>query len=168
MRSGHTLVGQLVASGEIPPAPFIVGATRSGTTLLRLMLDAHPDMAIPSETHFIPDLIKAYRLESATQRLQRQQSEQFAKVANTKAKAAALLRRQQAAEGGQRIWHDTAVLSRMHTVAQRPNLHGALGQSAKRGGEGWLPDGPVAGVGDHEYVGGEFLAVLLEQLCKVS
>ena len=30
--------------------PFIVGAPRSGTTLLRLMLDAHPDMAIPSET----------------------------------------------------------------------------------------------------------------------
>ena len=30
------------------------------------MLDAHPEMAIPSETHFIPDLIKAYRLESAT------------------------------------------------------------------------------------------------------
>jgi hypothetical protein len=55
-----------VATGEIPPAPFIVGATRSGTTLLRLMLDAHPHMAIPSETHFIPDLIKAYRLESAT------------------------------------------------------------------------------------------------------
>ena len=48
------------------PAPFVVGATRSGTTLLRLMLDAHPQMAIPSETHFIPDLIKAYRLESAS------------------------------------------------------------------------------------------------------
>jgi hypothetical protein len=55
-----------VASGELAPAPFVVGATRSGTTLLRLMLDAHPEMAIPSETHFIPDLIKAYRLESAT------------------------------------------------------------------------------------------------------
>jgi murein DD-endopeptidase MepM/ murein hydrolase activator NlpD len=38
------------------------------------------------------------RLETATQRLQRQQSEAFAKVANTKAKAAAILRRQQAAE----------------------------------------------------------------------
>ena len=35
------------------PAPFIVGAERSGTTLLRLMLDAHPDLAIPPETHFI-------------------------------------------------------------------------------------------------------------------
>ena len=40
-----------------PPAPFIGGATRSGTTLLRLMLDAHPDLAIPSETHFVPDMI---------------------------------------------------------------------------------------------------------------
>jgi Sulfotransferase family len=55
-----------VAAGELAPAPFIVGATRSGTTLLRLMLDAHPNMAIPSETHFIPDLIKAYRLESTS------------------------------------------------------------------------------------------------------
>jgi hypothetical protein len=40
-----------------PPAPFIGGATRSGTTLLRLMLDAHPDVAIPSETHFVPAMI---------------------------------------------------------------------------------------------------------------
>jgi Sulfotransferase family len=47
------------ASKAPPPAPFVVGATRSGTTLLRLMLDAHPGMAIPSETHFIPELISA-------------------------------------------------------------------------------------------------------------
>lgn len=44
-----------------PPAPFIVGVTRSGTTLLRLMLDAHPDLAIPPETHFVPQLIRATR-----------------------------------------------------------------------------------------------------------
>jgi hypothetical protein len=42
-----------------PPAPFIVGVGRSGTTMLRLMLDAHPDLAIPPETHFVPDLIEA-------------------------------------------------------------------------------------------------------------
>jgi hypothetical protein len=36
----------------LPPAPFIVGVPRSGTTLLRLMLDAHPDLAIPAETGF--------------------------------------------------------------------------------------------------------------------
>jgi hypothetical protein len=36
------------------PAPFIVGVGRSGTTLLRLMLDAHPEMPIPPETGFVP------------------------------------------------------------------------------------------------------------------
>jgi len=43
------------------PAPFIVGMNRSGTTLLRMMLDAHPELAIPPETHFVPDVIKACR-----------------------------------------------------------------------------------------------------------
>ncbi len=37
----------------LTPTPFIVGVPRSGTTLLRLMLDAHPDLAIPPETVFI-------------------------------------------------------------------------------------------------------------------
>jgi hypothetical protein len=36
----------------MPPAPFIVGVPRSGTTLLRLQLDAHPQLAIPPETGF--------------------------------------------------------------------------------------------------------------------
>ena len=31
------------------PMPIIVGAPRSGTTLLRFMLDAHPDVAIPPD-----------------------------------------------------------------------------------------------------------------------
>lgn len=38
------------------PIPFVVGAPRSGTTLLRLMMDAHPDLAIPPETQFIHNL----------------------------------------------------------------------------------------------------------------
>ena len=42
-----------------PPVPFIVGVGRSGTTMLRLMLDAHPELTIPPETHFVPDLIEA-------------------------------------------------------------------------------------------------------------
>jgi hypothetical protein len=33
--------------------PIIVGAPRSGTTLLRLMLDSHPELAIPPETGFL-------------------------------------------------------------------------------------------------------------------
>ncbi len=48
---------------ERAPAPFIVGVGRSGTTLLRLMLDAHPDMAIPPETYFVPSLIRTARRE---------------------------------------------------------------------------------------------------------
>ena len=37
-----------------PPMPVVVGSPRSGTTLLRLMLDTHPMLAIPPETGFIP------------------------------------------------------------------------------------------------------------------
>jgi hypothetical protein len=36
----------------------VVGATRSGTTLLRLMLDSHPELAIPFETHFLRHVIR--------------------------------------------------------------------------------------------------------------
>lgn len=35
------------------PMPFIVGVPRSGTTLLRWMLDSHPALAIPPETDFL-------------------------------------------------------------------------------------------------------------------
>ncbi|MGI9019982.1 MAG: sulfotransferase family protein [Solirubrobacterales bacterium] len=42
-----------------PPAPFVVASPRSGTTLLRMMLDAHPQLAVPFETHFVPELIAA-------------------------------------------------------------------------------------------------------------
>jgi Sulfotransferase family len=48
-----------------PPAPFVVGMNRSGTTLLRMMLDAHPQLVIPPETHFVPDVIKAARERGA-------------------------------------------------------------------------------------------------------
>lgn len=34
------------------PFPFIVCYPRSGSTMLRLMLDCHPEMAVPPETHF--------------------------------------------------------------------------------------------------------------------
>jgi len=44
---------RVVALRTTSPAPFVVGVPRSGTTLLRLMLDAHPVLAIPPETHFI-------------------------------------------------------------------------------------------------------------------
>ena len=50
------------------PAPFIVGVPRSGTTLLRFMLDAHPDLAIPPETGFVPHVA---RLRGSGWRLRR-------------------------------------------------------------------------------------------------
>lgn len=40
------------------PYVFVVGCPRSGTTLLQRMLDAHPDMAIANDTHFIPRAAK--------------------------------------------------------------------------------------------------------------
>jgi hypothetical protein len=43
-----------------PCVPFVVGVARSGTTLLRLMLDAHPELAIPPETHFAGRVIRAF------------------------------------------------------------------------------------------------------------
>jgi hypothetical protein len=40
-----------------PERPFfIVGCPRSGTTLLRLMLDAHPRLAVPRESHWVVGL----------------------------------------------------------------------------------------------------------------
>jgi hypothetical protein len=35
------------------PMPVVIGAPRSGTTLLRFMLDSHPELAIPPETGFL-------------------------------------------------------------------------------------------------------------------
>ncbi len=43
-----------------PPAPFIVGTGDCGSTLLRLMLDRHPDLAVASDTHFLSDLMQIW------------------------------------------------------------------------------------------------------------
>jgi hypothetical protein len=37
---------------------FIIGSPRSGTTLLRLILDSHPNISCGPETHFLVDLSK--------------------------------------------------------------------------------------------------------------
>lgn len=46
------------------PMPFVVGVGRSGTTLLRFMLDSHPDLAITPETHWLGSAITALEQES--------------------------------------------------------------------------------------------------------
>ncbi|MDQ6764545.1 MAG: sulfotransferase, partial [Verrucomicrobiota bacterium] len=53
-------------SAHRPPAAFIVGVPRSGTTLLRMMLDSHPEMAIPPETHFYYEVLKLAEHGAAT------------------------------------------------------------------------------------------------------
>jgi hypothetical protein len=49
------------SSWPAPVFPFIVGCGRSGTTLLRSMLDSHPALAIPPETYFIPRLAREWQ-----------------------------------------------------------------------------------------------------------
>jgi hypothetical protein len=45
----------------MPESPFfIVGCPRSGTTLLRWLLCAHPRLTVPGESHFIPHFWRAY------------------------------------------------------------------------------------------------------------
>ncbi len=42
------------------PPIFIIGAHRSGTTLLRFMLSSHPDIYIPPESDFIPRFFRKH------------------------------------------------------------------------------------------------------------
>jgi len=46
---------------EGTPFTFIVACGRSGTTLLRAILDSHSDMAVPPETRFIMSLLRRRR-----------------------------------------------------------------------------------------------------------
>jgi hypothetical protein len=49
----RTRMSSLASENSDPPF-FIVGAYRSGTTMLRLMMNAHPRIAVPFESDFIP------------------------------------------------------------------------------------------------------------------
>ena len=51
-QAGEAGTGGLVV---VNPFVFIVGCPKSGTTLLRRMVDAHPLVAIPNEQHWIPN-----------------------------------------------------------------------------------------------------------------
>lgn len=47
--------------GEVSAGPvFVVGAMRSGTTLMRLMLSRHSALAIPPESHFLAKMVKRF------------------------------------------------------------------------------------------------------------
>jgi len=53
---------------------FIVGAGRSGTTLLRLILTGHSRLHIPPETWFLRDLVRQFPLTGALTQPQREQA----------------------------------------------------------------------------------------------
>lgn len=59
-------VNELGQFMSLYPPVFIVGVPRSGTTLLRMMLDSHPSLAIPPETHFLLDLFASHRATEIT------------------------------------------------------------------------------------------------------
>jgi hypothetical protein len=46
----------------VPSPPlFILGVRRSGTTLLRVMLDRNPQLAVPDESYFVPQIADRHR-----------------------------------------------------------------------------------------------------------
>ncbi len=53
--NSHGEVDVRAGHAEDPPV-VILGVSRSGTTLLKEMLDGHSELAIPSESYFIPQL----------------------------------------------------------------------------------------------------------------
>lgn len=43
------------------PPVLVLGVRRSGTTLLRVMLDRNPELAVPDESYFVPQLARRHR-----------------------------------------------------------------------------------------------------------
>lgn len=58
------VVREIDASGRrrLPPG-FIIGVYRSGTTLLRFILDSHPNIVVPPESNFLNGLAELWRNE---------------------------------------------------------------------------------------------------------
>jgi hypothetical protein len=46
---------------EPSPPVIVLGVRRSGTTLLRVMLDRNPALAVPDESYFVPQLARRHR-----------------------------------------------------------------------------------------------------------
>lgn len=44
----------------MPPPVLVLGVRRSGTTLLRVMLDRNPTLAVPDESYFVPTLARRH------------------------------------------------------------------------------------------------------------
>jgi hypothetical protein len=58
--------GAMEAGAAPAVFPFVVGCVRSGTTMLRAMLDSHSELAVPPESYFVPIAVAlADRYETA-------------------------------------------------------------------------------------------------------
>ena len=68
----HQARTTLVVAQDVSAAPLLVlGVRRSGTTLLRVMLDRHSALAIPDESYFIPQLADRHRGVDRRRRVRR-------------------------------------------------------------------------------------------------
>src|SRR5262249_42006689 len=54
-RASSPVRGRRPRAVTAPPL-ILLGVRRSGTTLLRVMLDRNPDLAVPDESYFVPQL----------------------------------------------------------------------------------------------------------------
>jgi len=58
--TGSRAATSRTAARRHAPMPVIVGCPRSGTSLLAVMLDSHPQLAVPPETSFIGAVVRLY------------------------------------------------------------------------------------------------------------
>ena len=56
--------GQEYEYDRYSPIIFIGGVPRSGTTLMRVMLDAHPEVRCGEETHLVPEILQVNKSKS--------------------------------------------------------------------------------------------------------
>ncbi|XP_023701191.1 protein-tyrosine sulfotransferase 1 isoform X2 [Paramormyrops kingsleyae] len=68
LRSGQNLSSGAAAYNKDMPLIFIGGVPRSGTTLMRAMLDAHPDVRCGEETRVIPRILAMKQMWSRSGR----------------------------------------------------------------------------------------------------
>lgn len=96
---------------------FVVGAQRSGTTLVRLLLDAHPSLAIGPETSFVKHVADAAARATATDRSRLREDEWTLGPDEIEQELAAawgrLFARHARAEGASR-WGDKSPVHRYH------------------------------------------------------
>ena len=126
-RQGRRRGGQAPAASAAPLThPLIVlGVSRSGTTLLRVMLDRNSELAVPDESYFVPQLARAAPRPARPRRVPRRPS-----PAADAARVGALRRRRRApASARDRRWARPSPAS---TRRMRPSTASDVGATRRR------------------------------------